>query len=357
MLLNIFFLFYLIKLSLTVVPVWNFKSSAIDLLTDKNSYKDEYLIANRSLLGLHFSLKRILYLDNEGIKQEYYLSIDGSDYRKVDYEDIESAYRNLDGGYYVCPRGKFNVYSYPDGTSKDFSKYDVNNNEINWNLSCYLQYNGASYNDNSRTLFFFYLGKGFEFYQHNFKDFIKSQLAHEGIYAYKWRISTTNDEYGSYKQMVWIIKKGNKIVLDYPIISFGNNNEFEYNGNNNICADLDVIKSDFLASFFEGSYNFFWINYNKDNITDFSSGHNALTDQILDKYNNVIFKNYHIIKNETTPFEFLDHVTIESINYIYGKKYAYYKLNNNDKNINYYGVYDVLLNKVIFNTDENLLEF
>ena len=57
--------------------------------------------------------------------------------------------------------------------------------------------------------------------------------------------------------MVWILKKGNNIVLDYPIISFGNNNEFEYNGNNNICVNLDVIKSDFLAAFLEGSYNFF----------------------------------------------------------------------------------------------------
>ena len=63
------------------------------------------------------------------------------------------------------------------------------------------------------------------------------------------------------------------------------------------------------------------------------------------------------MKNLTSPFEFFDNITIDHIDYIPGKKYVYYKLYNHDKKMHYYGVYDIYLNKVIFNTDEDLLEF
>ena len=42
--------------------------------------------------------------------------------------------------------------------------------------------------------------------------------------------------------------------------------------------------------------------------------------------------------------------------FIYGNKYVYYKIYNN-KGIFYHGIIDVTLNKVVFNTDEEIKEF
>ena len=282
-------------------------------------------------------------------------------YGIVNYDDIESVYYNhKKDSYYVCPKGKYNPYSYPKGTD-ELNENDVDNSTINWHLSCFLQHNLGGYNDENRALYLFYLGNSFEIYLHNFDKIVKKQLIHKGIYAYKWRTTTSNYKGQQYKQMVWILNVDGNIILEFPIISFSydtntKTNLFYYDGSNNILKKLDVIKSDFLANFLEESYNFYWINYNKYNISDFSSGYNKLTDSIFVD-NNVVFENYNLVKNLTSPFEFLDNVTIDTIDYIPGKKYVYYKLYNHDKNINYYGVYDVYLNKVIFNTDEELLEF
>ena len=55
--------------------------------------------------------------------------------------------------------------------------------------------------------------------------------------------------------------------------------------------------------------------------------------------------------------EFIDEVKIEEIKFIRNTKYIYYKLYNINKNIYYYGIIDVVLNKVIFNTDEQFKLF
>ena len=361
-LINVYYLLILIKISLTIIPLWNFNSSAIDLLTDAYNHIHEYYVAdNRDVLGKKFSLKKKIYIENNEVKQKNYLFIEEMYYGIVNYDDIESVYYNhKKDSYYVCPKGKYNPYSYPKGTD-ELNENDVDNSTINWHLSCFLQHNLGGYNDENRALYLFYLGNSFEIYLHNFDKIVKKQLIHKGIFAYKWRTTTSNYKGQQYKQMVWILNVDGNIILEFPIISFSydtntKTNLFYYDGSNNILKKLDVIKSDFLANFLEESYNFYWINYNKYNISDFSSGYNKLTDSIFVD-NNVVFENYNLVKNLTSPFEFLDNVTIDTIDYIPGKKYVYYKLYNHDKNINYYGVYDVYLNKVIFNTDEELLEF
>ena len=48
---------------------------------------------------------------------------------------------------------------------------------------------------------------------------------------------------------------------------------------------------------------------------------------------------------------------LESIDFIPYTQYLYYKLLNEDKNKNYYGIIDIDYNKVIYNTDEPFNKF
>ena len=126
--------------------------------------------------------------------------------------------------------------------------------------------------------------------------------------------------------------------------------DFKFDIKNNK-RELGQLKTNFTAFFKNLSYSFYWINYNTENISDFESGY-SLNENI----NNNIY-NFDIKYHHKSPFEFVDNVKIEKIKFIYGNKYVYYKLHNNDKNIDYHGILDVVLNKIIFNTDEDILEF
>ena len=58
-LINVYYLLILIKISLTIIPLWKFNSSAIDLLTDAYNHKHEYYIADDlDVLGKKYSLKK-----------------------------------------------------------------------------------------------------------------------------------------------------------------------------------------------------------------------------------------------------------------------------------------------------------
>ena len=55
--------------------------------------------------------------------------------------------------------------------------------------------------------------------------------------------------------------------------------------------------------------------------------------------------------------KFIDNVTLENLKFIPYTKYAYYKLYNKDKEKYYYGIIDIEENKVIYNTDEQLINY
>lgn len=61
--------------------------------------------------------------------------------------------------------------------------------------------------------------------------------------------------------------------------------------------------------------------------------------------------------NKDSPLEFLKDFEIEYINFIRNTKYLYYKIINNDENITYHGIIDIESNKVIFNTDKEIIDF
>ena len=351
-----YFLFFIfIKLSFSIVPLWNFTSSAIELMEgDMKEY--DYYVTNNTLLGQNYYLSRKFYVKDGKLIKENHLYLDGVYYGKKNYSDLGSVY--LFGNYYyVCPKGRYhvdkiNIINNSSGIITD----NVIDDKIDWDLQCFYQH---EFKPNNKTgnqfLFIFYLGSdnhllGYYLIEETFK---KTLDIYEGIYAYRWRISGKDND-NTRKQMFAVVKNNGGIYLKDLDVIIGTNQEIGWQPNNGDIY-LGKVKSNFVAYFNSDSYDFFWINYNINNITDFQSGYFHKTLSPNDKYNSISnFSNTYT--QEKSPFEFFDNVTITEIKILHDN-IAYYKLCNNDKNIYYYGLIDLFLNKVVFNTDKEINEF
>ena len=81
-----------------------------------------------------------------------------------------------------------------------------------------------------------------------------------------------------------------------------------------------MLKRDFLG--------FYYINYNDQ--FDFESGYyNGENGELtLDNFNSI-----EIIKNQKSPFEFVDKISIKEMSFIFETRYVYYKIYNEKKKI------------------------
>ena len=339
------FLFYflflvIIKISFELVPNWNFQSSSIDLLNNPNK-EFSYNVVDFELHSVKIRLNRAINIQDGEVKQKHTLFLDGIDFGETEFDDIESVYKNSENKYFVCPKGNFHVYIYKQNQgSSVFKPYDFPKVK-NWNLLCFYQFG-------ENHLFIAYLNNQINFYEY-FLDTgdLKSKSINNGIHAFKWRISDVN----IYKKpMIAIIKEGNSYFLKYIAFDIKANEEYNYYFNNN--HYLTDEKSNFLAFFKKNSYNFFLISYNS--VSDFVSGYYIKNEEITT--DNIGSSEIPIIWNQS-PLEFYDSASIEEMKFIYENKYVYYNIKNNNKDISYHGIIDVSLNKVIFNTDKEIIDF
>ena len=139
----------LIFLSFSFVPNWVLTKSSIDLLPEgKTLYKNEpeYKTLHK---GLYFRLQRKITKNSGKIVLEHFvqchfnnpsnLVIDES----VVFKDIESAYTDQDGRYYICPKGSYQMYFRNDKLSNPQLKPltpDGFKDNGEWELRCYDQY-------------------------------------------------------------------------------------------------------------------------------------------------------------------------------------------------------------------------
>ena len=347
----ILFLQY-IKIIFSIIPVWNLDSSGIKLLNKENNYKYTYDVASGTVWGYQqetFVLKRTIYIDQETqlLKKENNLFIKDDYIGTTEYDDIESAYRDLtQRTYYICPRGRYHVHYYNftdernvvNGTLEIDKKF--NDNE-NWDLKCYYQLF-------EHYLFISYLNSDSKFYQYDFDErrmFYNTSID-QGLYAYHW---TVGDDNNQEKKMFAIIKKDNAFKLKDFTVNVNKNQIINFSGSSYI--HLTELKSKYQAFFTIDVQPalYYFINYNNE--TDFQSGfcNNVLIHGSINEEDKQI--------HEKTPFIFFENVTIDEIKFIYFTKYIYYKISIQNTNKFYYGIIDITLNKIIFNTNESLLYF
>ena len=158
--------FYIIFLKFTellfsVIPLWNFENAAHDLLSNKNEY--EYTVSSGNIWGENselFEIKRKIYRQQNGtIKEENRLYLNNVDFGLTKYDDIESAFLNNNGTYFICPKGKFHVHFYnKNNGTNDIINLGINSNY--WDLKCHYQYQ-------EKYLFINYLNSQNDFYQYD----------------------------------------------------------------------------------------------------------------------------------------------------------------------------------------------
>lgn len=332
---------------LTVVPVWDFKNSAIELM--KNENFQDFIVedkANPGGLWSRLTKKFSSYktsITKVNVLQLYYMrySVEMVFEKNVDFEEVESAYAG-NNSYYVCPKGSNHLHIFYDN-SKPATKVIPDNfvNNGDWELKCFLQ-------PDSNYLFVSYLNKINIFYQLDLNNgkIIKQAKIKDGLFDYKWTIESLDDKYN----MFAFYSSNKNILLGELNFTIKPEKGFEIEEGNSTKL-FDELKSNYNLYFNKDNANFYFINYN--NITDFQTGYSDSFDKI--DINN--FEKIYATINEKNPLEFVDELIIEEMKFISYTKYVYYKLIDKNKKITYRGIIDVILNKVIFNTNEEINTF
>ena len=152
----------------SVIPLWNFEASTIDLLSSSSTYT--YIIYTGKVCSENnnLELKKTISKNDGIISEQNYLTINENQ-METNWEDIESIYC-INGIIYICPKGKNHLNKY-DSYSNSFSQIipkEFSSND-NWELKCYQQYD---YN----LMFIGYLNQSPYFY------------------AYKYNVASNNED-------------------------------------------------------------------------------------------------------------------------------------------------------------------
>ena len=274
---------------------------------------------------------------------------DGETNQPTLWEDIHYSYYYSGIGYFICPKGNYllNQYSnekfYPK-TPTDFNQ----DGDKDWDLICY-------YQPKTKYIFQGFLNRKTKtpFYGIN-HDYLKdnkkwlSQDVKDGLLDFIW----TNEPINKDRYIMYALLLDNqKFYLQELLIQNNNGNtgtnfKIEFKENKKKLID-DY--STYTNAYFNNLNIFYYMSSN--GIDEFRSGYSK---EPLDIKNGDI-NNVEIIKNEDSPFYFLNKVTIKKMKMIRNTKLIYYEIiYNKTKNEIYSGIIDIELNKIIFNTNETL---
>ena len=111
-------------------------------------------------------------------------------------------------------------------------------------------------------------------------------------------------------------------------------------------------KSLYTRAYFDHDSNkFYWMSAN--NISDFRSGYST---EAIDIKKAELFIN--IKKNFASPFKFMGSYKINQLDFIRNTRFVYYEIENNEnQNECYYGIIDITLNAIVFNTNTKFTKF
>ena len=330
----------LLVVTFSVVLDWDFQNSAINLIPTGNEHINT--IYNKDMYGMRVKLVQNITLQNSGapiLEKKLYIN---DDFKcNVDFDDIETHYYFSDEeNIFICPKGSYHMKMVNDSCLEDVIPSEFpTDSEKHWELKCYY---------NRPYIFVIYRSQFSRLYSRKIKgtEWKHDQEFHNAIYDFKW---TTQKDDNNICPMTYIALKGqyiNLIGAEFTI-------KDDYIGRGDIGnQNVLITKNTYSYAFFnENNYHFYFMTYNST--SDFKSGYYIEQDTI--DYKNV--DKINITKNEDNPLKFIDDVTIKKMNFITGTKYIYYEIFNNNKQITYHGIIDIVKNKVIFNTNETINTF
>ena len=325
---------------LSYVPEWNLTTSGIELLRETTSKED--LVVERDMYQLNTKLYKKIAVSGSNIviTHRFVATYDTNHIESgdVDFDNIESSYKERLSTPVICPKGKYHMY---DIVRKEYIIPNDFEEKGDWELKCFMQVEkyflvlykmNGEYNFYATTSDVYNLTRINDFFGEELYDFI---LRNE-----------PNDQEPF--PMASIIKLNNNLVLKGSKL-------YNSQGINITEEGTQIIteaKKYSQVVFQNYSQNFYFFTYN--NVSDFTCGY---TSQYANSSNYHNVTKYTFVKYSESPLIFEGNVEILEMNFSLYNKYVFYKIYNKDKNITYTGVIDVTLNKVIFNTKEQIQSF
>ena len=349
---EIFYYFFFCYLSiqvLSVVPEWDLSKAGDDILGGET--KKSIVIDHRIIDGMEMIMRKNITKTDTSITIINSLKIAEEEDKEVLFDQVESIY-NLFDTYIVCPKGKYHPYDFKGGQPiipKDFSGE-------NWDLKCYK-------NNAGKNGFFlvFYLMNG------NNKNVYLTNCLEKNWYSgasiepdntkeiYDFLLKNVTDGLGGY-QMLAFLNEDNNINLVYLAYELKEGRQWVKSHARKTVIEKLTYSQAYYKNSTENDKYFYYFTYN--DITDFKTGYS--TSAINEKENYYFYisqDKIHITNNDYPYFEFFDDVKIEKMEFLLNNKFLYYimeSLNNEQK---YYGIFDIKLNKIIFNIKEEITRF
>ena len=341
-----FLVFCLLIQILSIIPEWNLDGAGKILLDDKEDITFE--VANKNLHNVVMKHQRKIIKNDSGFSLKNFVTLDGTK-KEVPFDQVESFYKLFEQTktkYVICPKGSYHPY---DFTENKFMVTDSNFKGEKWDLKCYLVVlNGATdfflvfylMNDGNTNV---YLTSVYKELWHG-----RASLNDAEIYDYK----INNNDHKSDNKMMALLKRSGEAILKLIYanvhMSDGDGNQ-RVDVNYGISLSVTEMKQYTRGNFKSGDNIFYFYTYN--DISDFKSGYTTKSTSDYSNFNNVVIKN-----NPSPHLEFLDDMIINEMNFMLNPRFAYYNMTNK-KGQNYYGIIDLELNKIIFNTNEQLDKF
>ena len=348
-----YFILFLIQILNVRSPIPNWDITQQANILDVSSSSMDYTIYDKTAYNIRVVLKKeisksgtkiviqndLFVYDSYGIqKAQFY----------VKFEDIDSHYTGKLGyNILICPKGKFHPF-------KIYGNSYINappgfEDKGGWDLRCF--------DHNTGYFYIFYLlnnGKNF-YYKYNGGINEKSEYIYS--YFYDYIFENGSDEYTQYKFCVLRYDGANDGVIRLiPEALLTNKTVGDVNKETKGSPkDINSAKNKVQAYFSIDKY-LFYFTYN--NASDFESGYSTskISFNSESDFSSSV-SNIVIQKNTESPLTFADNVEIKEMNFIPGTKYVYYKIHSNSKNTNYFGLLDIVENKILYNFEAEFKKF
>ena len=331
-----------------VIPQWNLLNIG-EKLSDSLPY--EYSLIHRSMYNVELEMTRKILIEDGKLTYKNYLKVNyyGNNelYKEVPFDFVESFYY-INDNYIICPKGAHHPYNLNTGKyiKIPFEKKGIQD----WDMRCY------KHENNGLTFFLvFYLMNGEKnlFYT-TYGEYSWGEMPtfSEELYDYKLESNYYYNNLERQYPIMSLMKNGENLTLIGKVIYLKNDGKNQYIPPDSEYEKIESINRYTQAYFDNYTNSFYYITY--DNVDNFLSGY-VITTNTDRKVNGYDWAK--VTHNNITPFEFIDEVEIEEMNFMLYNKFVYYKIKDKNNNKIYHGVLDVIMNKVIFNTDEEINYF
>ena len=336
---NVFFLLTLISLGFSLVPTWKFDQNAVSFFSSDSPNYKEIIAFNEN----DYMLKNIYTKNTDGtitVTHKLIITRDGRNINKdVEFGNMKEFEYINDYRQIICPQGKF----FPLDADGNQIPITISNSHLDWHLKCVGHGTGV--------FLAFFLNKDYDalhgYLSDKGKKWDGGNDFHKGLYDLK--ISNNHINNNDY-QIIFLANK-DKIALIGAKQTLKTSENV--NHNDNVVWELFALKDKTYAFFEDNSDKFYILTYNNNG---FSIAYST-TESIDDYCNYDKIHSVEIIPSLDLTFPFVDKTEIVSMNFINKTPYIYYTIKNLVTGKNNYGIMDLLTQKILFNTDQEITNF